>query len=161
MALSKKMLLVIAVIAVVAIIAIAAVALSGGNNNASNDNDDEKSAENSTFKIVVTDVADMGAGEANLTEIFFNPSDGNHFVFVNVQITSKISEAGTAPALLWSLYTSDGQIHSITFLAENTVPSGIQGGATVNFVLPFEVVNNTTPTKLVYSGATTLEVDLT
>lgn len=159
MAMSKKMLMIIAVIAMVAIVAIAAVALSGGNNNAAN-NDDEKSAENSTFKIVVTDVADMGAGEANLTEIFLNPSDGNHFVFVNVQVTSKISEAGTAPALLWSLYTSDGQIHSITFLAENTVPSGIQGGATVNFVLPFEVVNNTTPTKLVYSGATTLEVDL-
>lgn len=157
---SKKLLAVIAVIAVVAIVAIAAIALSGGNNNAA-DNDDEMSAENSTFKIIVTDVADMGAGEANLTEIFFNPSDGNHFVFVNVQVISKISEAGTAPALLWSLYTSDGQIHSITFLAENTVPSGIQGEATVNFVLPFEVVNNTTPTKLVYSGATTLEVDLT
>jgi hypothetical protein len=159
---NKKMLMIIAVIAIVAVIAIAAAA-AGGGNKASDNNEDEDitwTAENSTLKAVVNDVTDNST-EAAPVDIFFAADPGHHYVFVNVTLTNKGSSDGSAPALLWQLGTSDGQLNGITFMAENTMPSGIMGGATVSFVLPFEVADGATPTKLVYNGLSDLEITLT
>lgn len=161
---SKKLFMIAAVIAVVAIAAIAAVALGGGNNNAANDNENEDNtmtAENSNLRVVVSDVA-VGTQQAAVGVDTFLPLDnGSHFVTVFFNVTNKMNVAGTGPALWWSLYTSDGQIHTITFNAANITPDGLQAGATAAYVLPFEVADGATPTKLVYNGVTSLEIALT
>jgi hypothetical protein len=162
MAMSKKMLMIIAVIAIVAIIAIAAAA-AGGNNNAANDNEEEDTmtAENSNLRVVVSDVAGGTQQAAVGVDTFLPLDNGSHFVTVFFNVTNKMSVAGTGPALWWSLYTSDGQIHTITFNAANTTPDGLQAGATASYALPFEVADGATPTKLVYNGVTSLEIPLT
>lgn len=162
MAMSKKMLMIVAVIAVVAIIAIAAAALSGGNNNAANDNDEndtEMTASNSAMSATVSDVIVGTNTTATGTDTYLPLDAGHHFVVVKFNVTAKGSD-GSAPALFWKLYTSDGQIQTIDFSAKSTYPDGLQAGATAPYVLVYAVPDAATPTKLVYNGITDLEIAL-
>jgi hypothetical protein len=158
MAISKKMLAVVVVLVVV-VVAIAAAALSG-SGAAKDNNPAARTAENSNMKVVVTDVI-IGTNTTVGTQEVFLPLDaGEHFVLVKFNLTNKMSSSGSAPALFWKLYTSDGQISTVSFMTGNTVPDGVQGGATASFIIPFEVADGATPTKLVYNGLTDLEITL-
>jgi hypothetical protein len=164
MAISKKMLAIVAVLAVVVVVISAALAL-GGNGGAKDtgDNDDTpaaRTAENSNMKVVVTDVLVGNATEAKGTETFLPLDAGEHFVTVKFDVTNKASADGSAPALFWELHASNGQIYSMDFNAESSYPDGLQAGATASYVLVYAVADGATPTKLVYDGITDLEIAL-
>lgn len=168
MALSKKLLAAIGVLAVVVVVIAAALALGGNgsaNTNDNNDNDDNddtvtRTAENSNMKVVVNDVLVGNQTEAEGTETFLPLAAGEHFVTLKFDVTSRSSADGSAPALFWKLYTSDGQISTIDFNAKSSYPDGLQAGATASYVLVYAVADGATPTKLTYDGLTKLEVKL-
>lgn len=160
----KKMLLAIGAIAIVLIVIVAAAALMGGSNNGKADDQGSdqqatREASNSQMAIKVLGITDPYQADAPM-ETFMEATNGSHYVLVQVSLENKMADAGSAPALFWSLWTSDGLTHTVCFTVGNDVPSGIQGKATSTFYLPYEVANGTTPTKLVYNGASTLEIEL-
>lgn len=164
MAISKKLMAIVAVLVVVVVVIVAAAAL-GGNNTKGNENDDDntpaaRTAENSGLKVEVKDVLVGNATEAKGTETFLPLTAGEHFVTLKFDVTNKLSTDGSAPALFWKLYTSDGQIQTLDFNAKSTYPDGLQAGATASYVLVYAVADGATPTKLVYDGLTDLEITL-
>jgi len=142
-------------------VAIAIATLSGGGGSVDADDinkggDDGGSAtrvaENSKIKVVVTDVLVGSNTEAQGIDTYLPLDDGKHFVVVKFTLTNKMSKDTSAPALFWKLYTSDGQISTVSFNASDIVPDGVQGKSSASFIIPFEVTDGATPTKLVYDG---------
>jgi hypothetical protein len=151
----------LAIVAIVLVIVIAAAAvLMGGNGSNQGTPAATREASNAQMAVKVLGIADLSTGAASPVPEYFPADNGTHYVVLNVSLQNKMDEPGSAPALLWDLYTSDGQVHSITFFVQNNVPDGVQAKGTATFYLPYQISNGTTPTKLVYNGASTLEINL-
>lgn len=84
---------------------------------------------------------------------YLTPSAGNEFVQVTMTFKSNMPTTLTMSTYDFTLETSDGQTHHITYYVDPVIPDGLQYGASTTLKLTFEVSQSSMPTKLVYDDA--------
>jgi hypothetical protein len=151
-------LLVVAIIVLVFVIIIVSAAMlginiSGANNQGGSDTTpavDNRTASDYWASFKVNSI-DNPADLEKAVSYYSIPSDGKHFVAINITLTNKRSDNMNSNPNYWELGTSDGLVTSYTWHAANNVPEGLQSGASATFYITFEVANGATPTSLIYN----------
>ena len=88
--------------------------------------------------------------------VYITPSAGDKFISVTVTITNKDTVTHTLSEFDFTLSTSDGLTHDVTYLISNDLPTGLQAGSSVTVHMPFEISSSSTPTTMEYNDMSSL-----
>mgnify|MGYP005834248661 CR=1 FL=1 len=85
-------------------------------------------------------------------EIILDPSPGNRYILVEVNMTNNRLDSLDVNPLYFELHTADGLVHEYAYGVEYNLPDGIQPGFSEPLVIPFEISADNAPTELVFDN---------
>lgn len=96
------------------------------------------------------DITDATFATVTSDNPYITPDAGNEFVQVTMTFKSKMPSSLTMNPFYFTLETSDGQTHDVTYSIDPVVPDGLQPGASATIKLTYEISESAHPTKLMY-----------